>query len=138
MLKTWCHENRSRIEIDYGGLASAGNYGNMKRLWKDDLLAMFPELNRRRETATPPSPPRELLENPSFVGIDYSSDYVHEKVNEALEKAAQELEAKANILLTLVGLPVCPSPIIQRDRADQWNRAAEVVRALMPKEEGKS
>jgi hypothetical protein len=53
MLKNWCHTNRFRIEIDLGGVATAGTFGNMRRLWDADLLTMFPTLNQRRESDTP-------------------------------------------------------------------------------------
>jgi hypothetical protein len=55
MLKTWCHTNRFRIEIDLGGVATAGTFGNMRRLWDADLLTMFPALNTRRESDTTPT-----------------------------------------------------------------------------------
>jgi hypothetical protein len=64
MLKTWCHTNRFRIEIDLGGVATAGTFGNMRRLWDADLLTMFPALNTRRESDTPTLKPsvNELVE----------------------------------------------------------------------------
>ena len=47
-----------------------------------------------------------------------------------IEACAKVCEDEAKGLLSIIGLPVCESAIIQRDRAKQWTQAAEAIRAL--------
>ena len=81
---------------------------------------------------------KELAEQAGFAE---TLDYLWECNNNQLERFAElvrqdEREACAKLcekqakeMLELIGLPVVASEIIQRDRANQWAKCADAIRA---------
>ena len=54
---------------------------------------------------------------------------LHDAVLSEREACAKLCEKQAKEMLELIGLPVVASEIIQRDRANQWAKCADAIRA---------
>ena len=80
---------------------------------------------------------KELAEQAALLGPTSRVGNSHEAAERFAELvAAHEREACAKLcekqakeMLELIGLPVVASEIIQRDRANQWAKCADAIRA---------